>query len=154
MIAGARYVHTNLIARDWRALARFYQNVFGCVPVPPERDYAGAELEAGTGIPGASLRGVHLRLPGYGADGPTLEIFSYSALASEVARAVNRPGFAHLAFAVADVREARDEVLARGGTAVGEIVTLAIADGARVTWCYVADPEGNVIELQARSPVR
>jgi predicted enzyme related to lactoylglutathione lyase len=30
MIEGARYVHTNLIARDWRALAGFYQRVFGC----------------------------------------------------------------------------------------------------------------------------
>src|SRR5262249_55014086 len=72
MIASARYVHTNLIARDWRSLARFYQDVFGCIPVPPERDYSGAELDAGTGIPGARLQGAHLRLPGHGADGPTL----------------------------------------------------------------------------------
>src|SRR5678815_5648625 len=34
VIRGVRYVHTNLIARDWRALARFYEDVFGCVPVP------------------------------------------------------------------------------------------------------------------------
>jgi len=32
---GMRYVHTNMIARDWRAPARFYQTLFGCVPVPP-----------------------------------------------------------------------------------------------------------------------
>ena len=38
MITGARYVHTNLIARDWRELARFYVEVFGCELVPPERD--------------------------------------------------------------------------------------------------------------------
>ncbi|RPI48727.1 MAG: NUDIX domain-containing protein, partial [Chloroflexi bacterium] len=29
----ARYVHTNLIARDWQALARFYEMVLGCVRV-------------------------------------------------------------------------------------------------------------------------
>ena len=29
---GARYAHTNLIARDWRRLVDFYQTVFGCVP--------------------------------------------------------------------------------------------------------------------------
>jgi Lactoylglutathione lyase and related lyases len=149
VIESARYVHTNLIARDWRALVRFYQDVFGCVPVPPERDYSGAELEAGTGIPGARLRGVHLRLPGLGPDGPTLEVFQYSDLASEVERAVNRPGFAHIAFAVANVRAARAEVLAHGGSAVGEVVTLATAAGARVTWCYVTDPEGNILELQS-----
>ena len=39
MIAGARYGHTNLIAKDWRALASFYQEQFGCTPVPPERDF-------------------------------------------------------------------------------------------------------------------
>ena len=70
---GARYVHTNLIARDWRRLARFYQDVFGCVPVPPERNLSGTEMEAGTGVPGARLQGMHLRLPGTGPDGPTLE---------------------------------------------------------------------------------
>ena len=78
MIQGVRYVHTNLIARDWRRLADFYESVFGCVLVPPERDYSGPVLEAGTGVSGAALRGVHLRLPGGGADGPTLEIYSYS----------------------------------------------------------------------------
>jgi catechol-2,3-dioxygenase len=42
-------------------------------------------------------------------------------------------------------------VLRAGGTAVGEIVALTTAAGARVTWCYVTDPEGNIIELQAWS---
>jgi hypothetical protein len=28
-------------------------------------------------------------------------------------------------------------------------VTLTTATGARVTWCYVTDPEGNIIELQS-----
>ena len=145
------YVHTNLIAHDWRALADFYQRVFGCVPVPPERDLSGPLVEAGTGLPGAHLRGMHLRLPGYGDAGPTLEIFNYSWLEDRPATAVNRPGFGHIAFAVDDVPAARAAVLAAGGRAVGEVVTVHIATGAQVTWCYVADPEGNVIELQAWS---
>ena len=149
MTINARYVHTNLIARDWRALARFYQEFFGCVPVPPERDLSGPDLEAGTGLPGAHLRGAHLRLPGRGDDGPTLEIFTYSALLEQPTTTVNRPGFGHIAFSVEDVPAARDEVLAAGGKPVGEVVTLTLTGGARVTWCYVADPEGNVIELQS-----
>ena len=44
MIEGARYAHTNLVARDWRALAAFYTDLFGCRFVPPERDDAGAVL--------------------------------------------------------------------------------------------------------------
>jgi len=147
VISGAKYVHTNLVARDWRRLARFYQDVFACLPVPPERDLAGAEMEAGTGVPGTHLRGIHLRLPG-GGDGPTLEIFEYAEHAPEVPRLVNRPGFAHIAFAVDSVPEARADVLSGGGTAVGEVVTVTVSATARVTWCYVRDPEGNVIELQ------
>ena len=145
----ARYVHTNLIAEDWQALARFYQDLFGCVPVPPERDFQGESLEAGTGLPGAHLRGIHLRLPGYDDDGPTLEILNYSALAERERAAVNRPGFGHIAFSVGDVAAAQKAVLQAGGSAVGEVVTLQTVDGARVTWCYVTDPEGNIIELQA-----
>lgn len=44
---------------------------------------------------------------------------------------------------------AREATLAAGGRAVGEMVTLQTASGAHVTWCYVTDPEGNIIELQA-----
>lgn len=149
MIVDAKYAHTNLIARDWRALAAFYERLFGCEPVPPERDFAGPELERGTGVPGARLTGAHLRLPGHGPDGPTLEIFHYSTLAEALPTAVNRPGFGHLAFTVADVAAARAEVLAAGGRSIGEVVTLTTATGARVTWCYVTDPEGNAIELQS-----
>ena len=152
MAISARYVHTNLIARDWRKLADFYTSELGCEPVPPERDYSGADLERGTGVRGARLRGVHLRLPGWGPDGPTLEIYQYSREEEALPTAANRPGFAHIAFAVPDVLAAREEVLAAGGRAVGEVVTLTTADERQVTWCYVTDREGNIIELQAWSP--
>jgi predicted enzyme related to lactoylglutathione lyase len=155
MTISAKYVHTNLIAQDWRLLADFYQNVLGCIPVPPERDFQGEKLEAGTGLPGAHLRGIHLRLPGYGDGGPTLEIFNYDILETRAKTAVNRPGFGHIAFSVDDVAAAREATQQAGGQAVGEIVTLQVATGAKVTWCYVTDPEGNVIELQswqAKSP--
>jgi predicted enzyme related to lactoylglutathione lyase len=151
MIPGAKYGHTNLIAEDWRALARFYTELFGCVLVPPERDFRGPDLDRGAGIPGAHLTGAHLRLPGHGAEGPTLEIFHYNILEERPAVAVNRPGFGHIAFVVDDVPSARESVLAAGGRRVGEIVTLTTATGAKVTWVYVTDPEGNVIELQSWS---
>jgi catechol 2,3-dioxygenase-like lactoylglutathione lyase family enzyme len=151
MIRGARYGHTNLIAKDWRALARFYQDVLGCVPVPPERHYQGAELARGTGVAGAEVWGAHLRLPGHGPDGPTLEIFSYSTMPDRLPSAVNRPGFGHIAFVVDDVHAARAEVLGAGGRAIGDVVTLTTTTGARVTWTYLTDPEGNVVELQAWS---
>ena len=149
MISGARYGHTNLIANDWRALSRFYQDLFGCVPVPPERNFKGPDLERGTGIRGAELRGEHLRLPGHGPDGPTLEIFSYNFLEKGMSIAVNRLGFGHVAFIVDDVAAAREAVLSAGGQAVGDVVTLTNALGQQLTWVYVTDPEGNVLELQS-----
>ena len=94
-----------------------------------------------------------MRLPGFDGSGPTLEIFSYSLLKEgSTPRLVNEPGFGHIAFAVADVPKAREAVLAAGGAPVGEVVTLHLATGAHVTWCYVRDPEGNIIELQAVVP--
>jgi predicted enzyme related to lactoylglutathione lyase len=148
----ARFGHVNVIADDWRSLADFYIENFGCVLVPPERDYSGADLSAGTGVENAALRGAHLRLPGLGPDGPTLEIYQYASNEPRGAAAVaNRVGFGHICFAVDDVPAARESVLGAGGSAVGEVVTLQTADGRRVTWCYVADPEGNFIELQAWS---
>jgi predicted enzyme related to lactoylglutathione lyase len=145
----AKYVHTNIIAEDWEKLAAFYTQVFGCVLVPPERDYAGEALDAGTGLVDAHLRGVHLRLPGWGDDGPTVEIYSYDALESRPQLAVNRPGIGHLAFEVDDVDAACKEVIAHGGQTVGEIITLTTKVGTKVTWCYLTDPEDNIIELQS-----
>ena len=147
----ARFGHVNVIARDWRGLADFYVRVFGCTLVPPERDYRGPDLAAGTGVPNAALRGVHLRLPGLGPDGPTLEIYEYEPSLESMPTAANRPGFGHIAFVVPDVAAASRTVLAEGGGVVGEVVTLRTADGRRVTWTYVADPEGNIVELQSWS---
>jgi len=144
----ARFVHTNLIAQAWRRLAEFYERVFGCVPVPPERDLSGKWLEDATGIPGARIRGVHLQLPGCGDQGPTLEVFQYNHAKEPQATALNRPGFAHIAFSVDDVDAARDAVVAVGGRTVGELVAVEIPGAGRIEFIYVADPEGNVIELQ------
>ncbi|MEO7294622.1 MAG: VOC family protein [Candidatus Limnocylindria bacterium] len=153
--SGARYGHTNLIAREWRTVAAFYETVFGCVPVPPERDYRGDLVERGTGVKDAAFQGVHLRLPGHGPDGPTLEIYGYSTSLDPTATpAANRIGWGHIAFMVDDVAVARAAVLSSGGGLLpdAEIVTTQTADGRRVTWCYLTDPEGNLVELQSWAP--
>lgn len=150
-IPGACFGHVSIVAADWRGLAAFYTTVFGCELVPPERDYAGPDLERGTGVLGAALRGAHLRLPGHGTDGPTLEIYQYRRSEDRLSTAANRLGLAHIAFAVDDVQAARREVLANGGGEVGDVVTLTTADERHVTWCYLTDPEGNILELQSWS---
>ncbi|MEJ2615149.1 MAG: VOC family protein [Ignavibacteriaceae bacterium] len=147
----AKYVHTNLIAEDWKELAHFYEEIFSCKVVPPERDFKGKDIEAGTGIKNVHLQGVHLQLPGYTDNGPTLEIFSYSPQAEKQQKEINRSGYGHIAFQVDNVEKAKEIVLNNGGEEIGEIVTLQVSSNSKVTWCYVTDPEGNVIELQSWS---
>jgi predicted enzyme related to lactoylglutathione lyase len=148
MAIEASYVHTNLIAQDLRKLVEFYQQVFGCTAATSEQNLAGQWLEAITGVSDAQIRVIHLRLPGYGKKGPTLEVIQYKEQKKGRATGANRPGFGHIAFAVDDVKAAQDAVIAAGGGRVGDIVSVAIPGRGRLTEAYVTDPEGNIIELQ------
>jgi predicted enzyme related to lactoylglutathione lyase len=143
-----RYVHTNIVAQDWRSLTDFYIQVFGCTPVPPERDLSGEWLERATGIEGARIRGIHLRLPGHGENGPTLELFQYDADHEHPMPLASRPGLGHIAFAVEDVAAVKVAVLEAGGGAVGEVVSVEIPDAGDFEFAYLKDPEGNIIEIQ------
>lgn len=143
-----QYAHTNLIAKDWKKLARFYQQVFCCVPVLPERDLSGEWLDKATGIDQAHIRGVHLRLPGYGETGPTLEIFQYNSRSERPEVKTNTPGFTHIAFAVEDVAATAQSIYALGGSVIGELTVHEVPGVGLLTFQYVADPEGNIIEIQ------
>ncbi|MBE0697209.1 MAG: VOC family protein [Anaerolineaceae bacterium] len=144
----ACYVHTNLVARDWRILVEFYIQVFGCQPVPPERHLEAEWVAQATGVPGAAISGMHLRLPGYGDRGPTLEIFQYNFIQPGENPAINRPGLAHLAFGVDDVAAGLEAVLTAGGRQVGELVRVQVTGVGWLVFVYAADPEGNILELQ------
>lgn len=143
-----KYTHTNLIAKDWKRLSAFYQQVFGCAPVPPERDLSGEWLDKATGLTGAHLAGMHLRLPGYGDDGPTLELFQYDAMPEHPFVNPSTPGFRHIAFAVDDVPATAQAVINHGGSAVGELTIREVPGVGLLTFQYVADPEGNILEVQ------
>ena len=143
-----KYVHTNLITSDWRALADFYIEVFGCKPVYPERDLHGAWLDKLTTLKDAAIRGIHLRLPGYD-DGPTLEIFEYSPKAKKTdAKQINDAGFGHIAFLVDSVDEVLDRLIKAGGSALGEIIRRDYEGLGTLTVVYTRDLDGNFIEIQ------
>lgn len=144
-----RFAHTNIVAEDFRRLASFYESAFRCERLPPERSLSEEWLSRGTGVADAALAGVHLRLPGHGPNGPTLEIFQYENASPRPKPATaDRVGFAHIAFEVEDISESVQSVLDHGGALVGEPVTAEIAGAGRLSFVYVADPEGNIIELQ------
>lgn len=144
-----KYVHTNIIAKDWKALSAFYQDVFDCEIVPPERHQGGEWLERGTGVRHAELEGVHLLLPGYGNRGPTLEIYTYASVVEHPVGPANRTGFGHLAFEVDDVRQTLEKLLKAGGELEGQLASNEIEGVGVVTFVYARDPEGNLLELQS-----
>ena len=147
-MSNIKFVHTNIIARDWELLARFYINVFGCEPVYPERDMSGEWIDRVTGIKDVHIRGTQLRLPGYPA-GPTLEVFQYNKLMEDdELPAINRRGFAHIAFLVDDVEFYLERLINNAGSKLGELVETKMEGAGILTVVYARDPEGNIIELQ------
>jgi predicted enzyme related to lactoylglutathione lyase len=143
-----KYAHTNIISNNWKKLADFYVDVFACKPVPPIRDLTGEWLAKGTGVVNAKLQGVHLRLPGHGDSGPTLEIYSYDKMLEKPKPAANRMGFGHLAFEVDDVKEILQNLISNGGDKLGEVVEHKVEGVGMLTFTYATDPEGNIIEIQ------
>jgi len=154
VIMKVKYVHTNIIAKDWKKVSLFYQRVFGCRPVPPQRDLSGEWLDKLTGIQDAHIVGEHLALPGYDKGLPTLEIFSYNSVVGDNPKAVNGIGLAHLAFEVDDVAAVLEKVIQEGGRPIGEIVAKEYPGQMKGTFVYAADVEGNIIELQSWSKQR
>lgn len=144
-----KYVHTNLIAKDWRKLADFYIAVFGCRPVYPERDLSGEWVDKLTRIEKARIRGIHLALPGYAEGGPTLEIFEYepSSLRDRPNK-INHQGFGHIAFLTDSVEEVLARLIEHGGKPLGETVTKEYEGIGTLTVVYAEDREGNFIEIQ------
>lgn len=145
-----RYAHTNLISRDWKKLSQFYIEVFDCCRIPPTRDLAGEWLEQATGLSRPHLTGQHLRFPGYGENGPTLEVFQYDEMLDKPqSPSANRLGLGHLAFEVESVEATLQEVKRRGGGELGKVITQEIAGAGTITFTYATDPEGNILEIQS-----
>jgi len=143
-----KYVHTNIVARNWEKLAQFYIDVFNCEPVYPERDMSGEWIDRITMIRDVHIEGIHLRLPGY-ENGPTLEIFSYGENdAKDRKILINHYGFAHIAFHVDDVDETLERFLEYGGTKYGQLVEKEMKGLGTLTIIYAKDPEGNIVEIQ------
>jgi len=144
---GIKYVHTNIIAKDWEKLSQFYIDVFNCKPQYPERDLSGKWIDKMTDITNVNIKGIHLSLPGYN-NGPTLEIFEYDPKITNSESMINKEGFGHIAFHVDDVEKVLKKVIFNGGKKLGEIIKKDYGELGILTAVYAKDPEGNFIELQ------
>ena len=142
------FAHVNIVTDNWRKLADFYISVFDCVALHPERDLRGDWLDKLTGITNAHFTGIHLALPGYNNNLPTLEIFQYDENEHALPAATNRKGFGHIAFKVDDVKVILEKLLLNGGTQLGELVETDVKDAGHLTVVYAQDIDGNIIEIQ------
>lgn len=150
---GAVFHHTNIVSHDAERLAQFYIDVFGCTRSGPRRDLHGDWIERGTGLKGAHITGVMLRLPGHGDPAPNLEIFEVAGSEEPAPGRVTRPGLMHICFVVDDAFETLDKILAAGGGRAGEIVDSGAIPGVgRADFTYARDPDGNIVELIAWHP--
>ncbi len=145
-----KYIHTNLVAQDWRKLAEFYIKVFNCKAIPPTRDLRGTWLDKALDLKDVHITGVHLELPGY-EKGPTLEIFQYDKEENMLKRYPNTPGYGHLAFNVSDVKKTAEQIIEGGGSSLGEITDTYIQGIGSLVFAYMRDPEGNIIEIQRKN---
>ena len=142
-----RYVHTNLIVRNLQQLADFYIKVLDCKQANTTQ-LSGQYLEKGTGIKNAVLEGITLELPGYETRPQLLEIFQYTeVLAKALPITANREGYGHIAFQADNIEEILNKTIEHGEKKVGEVVSKEYEKGTS-TYIYIADPEGNIIELQ------
>lgn len=142
-----RYLHTNIVVQDVERIATFYEEALGCVRTWPSETLSGDALNRGIGVAEAEIRAVWLQLPGFDKDGPVLELFQYIRDHDRPARLPNQRGFNHIAFEVDDVRATLDAALAAGGSLLGEVVEFEHSGGI-LTFVYLRDPEGNIVELE------
>mgnify|MGYP004711043221 CR=1 FL=1 len=147
-MAEVKYAHTNLVTRDWKKSAKFYIEVFGCIPIGPVRRLSGQSVAKGTGLIDPEIEGIHLRLPGFEEDGPTLEVFQYAEADEQPEKVANSNGFTHIAFEVSNLEAVCAKVVSAGGSMLGTLAKQSVVPLGVCTFAYVRDPDRNIIEIQ------
>ncbi|MEQ9619820.1 MAG: VOC family protein [Deltaproteobacteria bacterium] len=145
-----RFAHLSITATDLKKLSEFYMKALGFVPALAEKGFSGEWVEKGTGVKGADFRRIHLRLPG-SEDSPLLEIIQYTETIDGASRGpANSAGIRHVAFEVEsdeNLRKLFDLVIRNGGGKLGEISSHRVEGLGEVSFVYMTDPEGNIVEL-------
>jgi catechol 2,3-dioxygenase-like lactoylglutathione lyase family enzyme len=140
-----KLTHINLVAKDAKALAAFYQRVFNCEDLRPAKVLSGEKVSRGNGLPNSEILSIWLKFPECNA--PFLELHQHKATQDRGRPQVNEPGFGHLSFQVPDIDSIRAEIIAAGGSQLGEITDFGPSDEPHLI-IYMRDPEGNILELE------
>ncbi|MFC4767350.1 VOC family protein [Effusibacillus consociatus] len=142
-------LHVNVIVKDLDEMLDFYRNVLG-FEVMVESEIANEAFCQGVGLPDASVKMAHLRLPGSDF---RVEMFQYNNLVPNPQSAdwLNQQGYRHIAFQVHDLEQAYQELMNQGVPFVSPpLLVTESGYAAGVRFCCLRDPEGNLIELIQR----
>src|SRR5690242_15905132 len=142
----ARLDHAGLAVADLEAAAAWFCDVFGLVPeLSLKVDAIDLSIEMLI-HPSFGYRIELLHRPGTGATGATGATAGArpGGKPANPAEAALRAGYGHVAFDVADLDAAWDRAVARGARPV---MPPCPAPEPGVRMAFVADPEGNLIEL-------
>lgn len=148
-MGAVKYSHTNLITTDWKKISKFYMDVFDCIPLGPIRKFSGKAVEDGTSVESANIEGVHLLLPGFGEEGPTLEVFQYSNVLKQKETFANTRGYTHIAFEVSSLDETCRNLVKAGGWMLGKLARQPVEGVGVCIFVYARDPDKNIIEIQS-----
>ncbi|MER7559149.1 VOC family protein [Nocardioides sp. NPDC126508] len=132
-----RLDHVGLAVADLEAMTTWYAGALGLTE------------EFGFAVEQAGLRGAMLRSP----DGWRLELLAREGgvpglRAADPAEAALTRGFGHIALDVADVGAAYDSLIGHGAT---DRMSPRPSPEPGIRMAYVADPEGNLVELLDRT---
>jgi catechol 2,3-dioxygenase-like lactoylglutathione lyase family enzyme len=135
-----RFDHVSFTVADLEASLAFYERL----GFSPDKRYvsAGADASAGTGTEDADIEIGWMSHPD---GGPLLELLHYRGEATGRAAHNSRVGAAHICLAVEDV----DGEVARLRDEGVEFVSPPHTDEFGLTWVYMRDVDGNVVELIA-----
>ena len=131
-----RFDHVGLSVADLDAAAAFYEAAFGFAPEFPFR------------IDPHPIRGLMMRHP----SGARLELFEHDASAAGLQgatpiEALGTRGYGHFAMTAADIQPVFEAAVSAGASAR---VPPSPSPEPGVRFAFVADPEGNLVELVER----
>lgn len=127
--AAARLAHVGVAVRDLEEALRFYRDVLGLTPHPPQR------------ADGATIVGLTL-------GGAEVELMSASDAESPIGKFLARhgPGIHHLCFAVPDLEAALARCREAGYRLIDQVPRPG-ADGRRVAFLHPRSTAGILLEL-------
>ncbi|WP_349902255.1 VOC family protein [Parafrigoribacterium humi] len=137
--------HTGITVKDLDQSIYFYHDILG---FPFDREpspwFAGPDLAAGVGVPGASLRQVCLRV---GED--ILELLEYGnpPELNDTPPVQNQLGAMHVGFRVDDVAATKSELEGKGVKFLSDINIVDEGVLAGWRWVYLKDPDGITLEF-------